>query len=114
MALNYDLSNIKYYKRLYKKTPEGKFKMDDVFHTLILSTMPVGMSSITEENYEKFYARLHLLETIHGSFFYQRKRGKLVARNITKDQVKRMIGLKVNVSELTANKFMKRFEKTQI
>ena len=30
MPLNYDLSNIKYYKRLYKKTPEGKFKMDDV------------------------------------------------------------------------------------
>jgi hypothetical protein len=75
--------------------------------------MSVGMRSITEKNWEKFYNRLHLLETIHGSFFYSRKRGKMVQRYITKDEVKRMIGLEVNASELTSKQFLKRFEKHQ-
>jgi hypothetical protein len=37
----------------------------------------------------------------------------MVQRYITKDEVKRMIGLEVNASELTSKQFLKRFEKHQ-
>jgi hypothetical protein len=113
MSLNFDLRKVNQYKRLYKKTGDGNFKLNQISETIILSTMSVGMGSITEKNWEKFYNRLHLLETIHGSFFYSRNRGKMIPRYITKDDVKRLIGLKVNVIDLTPGQFLKRFEKHQ-
>jgi hypothetical protein len=113
MSLNFDLRKVSHYKRLYRKNSNGTFKLNQISETIILSTMSVGMRSITEKNWEKFYNRLHLLETIHGSFFYSRNRGKMVPRYITKDEVKRLIGLKVNVMDLTPGQFLKRFEKNQ-
>lgn len=100
MPLNYDLSKIKSYKRLITK--EGQLK--EPYSTIILLTMGVGMRSITEENYGKFYNRLHLIETLNGSFFFTDNRKPLF---ITKEQVKRMIGLKTNATELTTAKFIK-------
>lgn len=111
MSLNYDLREIKQYKRLFEKTENGNSKMKAVPQTIILSTMSVGMGKITEKNYEKFYNRLHLLETVHGTFFWERKRGRAIPKYITKDEVKRMIGLKVNVMDLTPGQFLKRFDK---
>lgn len=114
MPLNYDLREINQYKRLFRKAENGNSQMKSIPQTIILATMHVGMREITEENYEKFYTRLHLLETVHGTFFWERKRGRMIPKYITKDEVKRMIGLKVNVSNLTAGQFLKRFDKNQI
>ena len=42
---------------------DGKtYQMKAEVNTLILLCMNIGMSEITEKNYEKFYNRLHLLE----------------------------------------------------
>ena len=114
MPLNYDLREINQYKRLFKKAENGNSQMKSIPQTIILATMSVGMREITEDNYGKFYTRLHLLETVHGTFFWERKRGRMLPRYITKDEVKRMIGLKVNVSNLTAGQFLKCFDKNQI
>lgn len=114
MPLNYDLREINQYKRLFKKAENGNSQMKSIPQTIILATMSVGMREITEKNYEKFYHRLHLLETVHGSFFWERKRGRMIPKYITKDEVKRMIGLKVNVTNLTAGQFLKRFDTHQI
>jgi hypothetical protein len=99
MPLNYDLSKVKSYKRLFTK--EGQLK--EPYSTIILLTMGVGVRTITEKNYGKFYNRLHLIETLNGCFFYKNKKPLF----ITEEQVKRMIGLKTNASDLTTAKFIK-------
>ena len=112
MALNYDLNEIKGFKRLYEKSIETSgFKIKDIPKTIILSTMSVGMREITKDNYIKFYNRLSLLENVYGHFFYERKRGKMIPRPIKLEEVERMIGLKTNASEISRTKFMSRIDK---
>lgn len=112
MPLNYDLNEIKGFKRLYEKSEEtGGVKMKEIPKTIILSTMSVGMREITKDNYIKFYNRLNLLENVYGHFFYVRKRGKMIPRPIKLEEVERMIGLKTNASEISRSKFMSRIDK---
>ena len=66
MPLNYDLREINQYKRLFKKAENGNSQMKSIPQTIILATMSVGMREITEDNYGKFYTRLHLLETVQA------------------------------------------------
>ncbi len=119
MSLNYDLREIKGYKRkiyssVKSSSGETQYNMKDIPKTIVFLTMTVGMREITEKNWERFYNRAHLIETIHGSFFYVTKRGKSVPRYITKDDIRSMIGLQTNSSELTTKQFMKRFDDHQI
>lgn len=112
MALNYDLREIKSYKRLFEKSTEtGGSKMKDVPKTIVMSTMSVGMREITKDNYIKFYNRLNLIENVYGPFFYVRKRGKMIPRHIKLEEVERMIGLKTNASEISRSKFISRIDK---
>lgn len=112
MALNYDLREIKSYKRLFEKSIETEgSKMKEIPKTIILSTMSVGMREITKDNYRKFYNRLNLLENVYGHFFYVRKRGKMIPRPITLGEVERMVGLKTNASEISRTKFLSRIDK---
>jgi len=124
MPLNTDYRNIKNYKRkLYRKLKEGEYgyKADEVqykikprIETIIFATMITGIPNITEKNYEQFYNRLHLVETIHGSFFFKTIRGKHVADPIRKEEVEAMIGLKSNASTLTKSEFLKKFDKDKL
>lgn len=114
MALNYDLREIRSYKRLFEKSTEtGGSKMNDVPKTIVMSTMSVGMREITKDNYIKFYNRLSLLENVYGTFFYERKRGKMIPRPIKLEEVERMIGLKTNASEISRTKFLSRIDKNK-
>ncbi len=124
MPLNTDYRNIKNYKRkLYRKLKEGEYgyKADEVqykikprIETIIFATMITGIPNITVDNYEQFYNRLHLVETIHGSFFLKTIRGKHVADPIRKEEVEVMIGLKSNASTLTRSQFLKKFDKDKL
>lgn len=123
MALNTDYRNIKNYKRkLYRKIKEGEYgydpketqyKLKGRVETIIFSTMITGVPNITKENYKQFYNRLHLVETVKGSFFFKEVRGKLVADPIRLEEVEALIGLKSNASTRTRSNFMKSFEKTE-
>jgi hypothetical protein len=119
MALNYDLTEIKGYKRKIYSTVksasgETQYKMKDIPQTIVFLTMSVGMRTITEKNWMKFYNRTHIIETIYGSFFFETKRGKHVPRYITKDDIQSMIGLQTNASELSTKQFTKRFDDHQL
>jgi hypothetical protein len=124
MALQTDYTNIKNYKRkLYRKLQEGEYgyKADEVLYkikgrleTIIFSTMITGIPNITENNYEQFYNRLHLVETVHGSFFYKTIHNKVVADPIRKEEIEALIGLKSNASTLTLKQFLKRFDKDKL
>ena len=108
MALNTDYRNIKNYKRkLYRKIKEGEYGYDpketqyrlkERAETIIFSTMVTGIPNITKENYRQFYNRLHLVETVGGSFFRKKVRNKYVADPIRLEEVEALIGLKSNAS----------------
>lgn len=108
MALHWDIREVKRGNKLYHRNEEGKKgKMKQLYETIILATIMVGIPNITEKNYEKFYNRLHFLETMNGAFFYEKKYGKLIPRYITKEEVKNMVGLKTNATSWTRSQFLK-------
>ena len=111
MPLNYDLNRIRGYKRLYKKSDTGGVELKPIPKTIILSTMSVGMREITEDNYKKFFNRLRVIETIYGSFFVVKTKRGFKQKYITEDDVKAMIGLQTNASEISRSKFLSRIEK---
>jgi hypothetical protein len=107
MPLTWDLTEVKQYKRLYRKAnDEGYKQLKEVPHTLILLTMIVGINHITEQNYKKFYNRVHLIEHLRGAFMYKRVNGKPKQRPMQLADVERMIGLKTNASSLSRTKFL--------
>ena len=93
MSLNYDLTNV-----------AADYKDDAVWpitNALIWGTMSVAMNEITEDNWEEFYTRCYMIETIHGSWLsFKNKR-----RPITPEDVKSHIGLQTNANTLTKAKF---------
>jgi hypothetical protein len=116
MPLNWDLSDIKNYKNLYRKVTEGEqgYSTEEIRKMLkqspkqmIYYTMTIGMREITDKNWEQFYNRVKIWELINGVSFYKRNTKKLVPLYTTQEDVKRMIGLKTNASSMNASKFKK-------
>lgn len=106
MALNYDLREIKDYKKLWERSEitQENTQMKEPYRTIIFCTMIVGMREITEENCSKFLERVSFVEKTQGSFFYKNKKPLYI---LEKD-INRMIGLKTNASLLTKTQFIKR------
>ena len=98
---------------------DGKtYQMKAEVNILILLCMNIGMSEITEKNYEKFYNRLHLLENtierkdnLKGGYLTitEKVGDKEVIKpyQYTKEMIKDLIGLKTNAENLTKSKFLK-------
>lgn len=101
MSLNWDISKVENYKEL---TENG---LNSVTNALIWGTMAIGMREITSKNWERFYKRLHILERVKGAFLVSG--GNPVY--LTKDDVKRHIGLTTNVSNETDTQFYKGLER---
>ena len=113
MALKWNLQNVKNFKKVAYRTltekdrdylpNEKQYRLKQKPESIILSTIIVGIREITEDNYEKFYNRLHLIESKNGAFFWKGKKEDY----ITMSDVKKMIGLKTNASEKTRARFLK-------
>ena len=98
---------------------DGKtYQMKGEVNTLILLCRNVGISEITEKNYEKFYNRLHLLENtldrkddLKGAYctitFKVGDKEVVKPYQYTKEMIKDLIGLKTNAENLTKSKFLK-------
>lgn len=97
MPLNWNIEKCKDYKEL---TEADEWPVTE---SLVFATMPVGIHTITEKNYEEFWARLNLNEKLSGT--YLNRAGK--PSPITLEQVKRRIGLTTNASTLTRQQFVK-------
>lgn len=97
MSLNYSLSKIDKYEELIEND-----KIKQPYESIILSTIIIGMGKITKNNYEKFYNRISLIERINGAFLWD----GMKPCYIQEEDIKRMIGLKVNVSNQTKSKFL--------
>jgi len=116
MPLNWNLEDVSNYKKLYRKLKKGEEGYSSsenrsrLLHKpqeIIYFTMYIGMREITEKNWEQFYNRVHLHQTVKGTQYYNEVRKKLVPSFITKEDVKRMIGLRTNASSYTKSKFLK-------
>lgn len=103
MALNYDLTRVKDYKKLWNRSDE-RLEMKEPYRTIIFCTMIVGMREITEENCSKFLERVSFVERTQGSFFYKNRKPLYISEK----DINRMIGLQTNASLLTKAQFIKR------
>jgi hypothetical protein len=97
MALTWNIEKCENYQELEQSPAWG------ITDTLIWLTIAVGMNEITKDNWREFYARLHLLETLYGAYAHT-PNGPYY---ITREQVKRRIGLRTNASKLTQLQFVK-------
>lgn len=86
---------------------EGRENFTDeefgVLDGMIWLTMAVGIHELTEKNHEEFFARLDLIQKLHGA--YMNRKGEDYF--ITKEDVKKCIGLRTNASTYTRNQFNK-------
>lgn len=97
MSLNYD----------YTKCEAPK---DDTEHAivdaLIWGGMAIGMGEITESNAAEWYARIKFMEMTNSYLLNSGGKGY----PFTPEMVKRWVGLKLNVSQITRAQFLKRWE----
>jgi hypothetical protein len=100
--------------------PNGRYKAGDrlwhpVTETLVLLTLGTGIGRIKESNADEVYARIRLIETLHGAMLIRAvdengERPEGDAAFITKDEVLAHVGLSTNASytDESRAKFLKR------
>jgi len=109
MPLNYD------YRKVKVKTwePDGTFNKDgepmgeitSVLNSLIWITMSIGISSITEKNWEDFYTRMKLLGVDRNLLRIDENGSPTIP--ISAEDVRDHIGLMTNASTMTKAEFLK-------
>ena len=99
-------------ERRYSDT-ETRYVLKDQYQTIIEAAMYIGIPSITEANYVKFYNRVRLNETVSPRWFRE-VRGKMVPLLTKLEDVKQMIGLRTNGSSFGAGEFHKRYIKKHV
>ena len=97
MALHWDISKVKDWKRKTKRNPY-------IVEILSMSTLLIGMDSITEQNVEEFCYRLNRYSTEVGPIAYKRNK-RPVKWNIR--TIRSWIGLKTNVCTISNAAFDK-------
>jgi hypothetical protein len=100
-------------ERGYSDPNKTRYVLKDQYQTIIEAAMYIGIPSITEANYVKFYNRVRLNETVSPSWFRE-VRGKMVPIPIKLDDVKQMIGLRTNGARYGAGEFHKRYIKKHV
>lgn len=103
MPLTWDISDVKDRDGLYND--EGS--MDAKWSTMILMTMPIGISHLTDKTAPEFWARLNLLQKLESGLVLRYEDGKPVPEMYTEDDVRRMVGLSTNASSRTRAQFLK-------
>lgn len=113
MSLNWNLEGIQDHQTVCfetdKKDKDGEplFSLSPVTEAIIWATMSVDIGKITEENAAEFHARESFYETLYGKPLY--KDGEAVG--ISYEDVKRHVGLVVNVATLTRAKWLTKVKK---
>lgn len=115
MALTWDVSKIHDYENVTSIVAEedlpsygvkaGETMWNPVTTALVWHSLSTGIGDITEENADEVYARIALVEKLHGANLI--RDGK--PRYITPEEVRAHIGLTTNVFPVeTRAKFLKR------
>jgi hypothetical protein len=104
MALTADNTGIKDYENVVYITVDGERQLNGVTNIVTLLTVIVGIGHITEKNAAEFYTRVETLQRLQGGSFGRTSKGEDYP--ITLDDVKRHMGLRTNVEDITRAKFV--------
>ena len=114
MSLDFDVTNMKNFNVLttilekdINTGEEVGRKWHPVTNALIFATMAIGMSSITEDNWEEFYQRLNMWERCVGCSLWRADHQRDNKNFITPLEVYMHIGLHTNASRKTLAQFTK-------
>lgn len=82
----------------------------DIIETMIHMTMLIEVGHFTEKNIQEIYYRICMMEMFHGSpFLFDGKTNKSILADL--ELVKKFIGLKTNVTNVSIKKwFAKRLK----
>jgi hypothetical protein len=118
MSLNWNVENVEDYKtRCYTEATvdqpmrgitKGDTILNPVTDALIWISLSVGLGSISEKNWRKWYARAHAVEKLGNTFLWEMKDGERVERPLTVEDVRSHIGLSTNVHRETDAQWRKR------
>jgi hypothetical protein len=112
MSLDWSIENVENQRDLCwhkrdEKAPDGEdlYDLKVLTEALIHMTITVGMSKITEQNYEEFWSRVAMLEEVHGPNIIRRTADGVESVYITLEDVKNHIGLHTNAAPMSRTKF---------
>jgi len=105
MALNWNVEDVANWQELFVEIEGGYREMIEIHERILRYTMTIGIGRITEKNWKKFYDRVYMWERVHGTEYYTLYELKPIY--VTEDDVKRMIGLRTNVSDFPKTEFLK-------
>ena len=88
----------------------GRVRLEVVTEALVNGAGFIGINEITKRNYEKVYMRYEMARFASEPVaqVFDPKKGHLVARRITLEEVKAHIGLWTNATRLTDAQYKKR------
>lgn len=104
MALHWNVENVHDYENVCWIGEGDEREINPITHALIFLTMSVGLGEITDKNADEFYARVHVMEQIHGHFTHIGGEGVYISPL----DVQRHIGLTCNVANETRAQWARR------
>lgn len=105
MSLNFDISKIENYDENFPATESGEWNWTT--YAVVHRMMHTGLGwELTEKNAAEFYARCILCDKLSGPLLVD---GDGNPKPLTPDDIRRHIGLHVNVAPEARSKFIKRW-----
>lgn len=122
MALYWDLSKIKDYEKECFIGEGEERVMKPVTNSLIWTTMIIGIGNWTEKDIDEVYIRVNQYERMTGPTIYVDDDGNRFGGNrlngeldkdgyITRDEIRKHIGLSTNVARMTTAQWLKRLDR---
>jgi virulence-associated protein VapD len=102
MPLNWDMTKVEDVEGLHESDMEWA-----ISESVIWATISLDLSKIDEDNLDEWEWRLAVFQKLHGSFM--RKNGK--PYYLLREHVERRIGLRVNVSNVKRNDWIRKLVK---
>jgi hypothetical protein len=106
MSLDFNYKNVKDHNTLMFHE-DGSIKA--VSEAIIFNLMRIGITAITEENWEKVFTRIHMMELVDKPLLIASNYdGEITRIPITPEDIKAHIGLSTNVSTESDAAFKKK------
>jgi hypothetical protein len=107
MALNWGVKDVKDYDEKFPAVDngDGTKNWNNTTFCLAMLSLSHGVPRITEENWEKVWLRIRMIEKIIGGYRYDGKDGGHKPVFFKKQEVKDHVGMWTNASEVSDAKF---------
>lgn len=107
MTLNVYTDRIENGSELWVDAEEGGKRLDGITWVMALTSIPIGMPRLTQQNKVEYLRRIRVMEDIYGALMNEGPKPIL----FTEEDIERRIGLRTNSSPLTKQEFDTKFKK---